>query len=172
MGFSSDPSTLVNQLPVSIVLPKKYEEAHEILSLLFKQITDAVNKKEGSLYSLSEFGNFQRYSTSINSASQEITFKNVYRKVFDMVSLNGGSILAGATASFPHNISGIISTTNIYGSATNSDAPVHYLPLPYVSQTATKNIEIYLTSSDVVLVNGSTQSALTSCTIVAEYLKQ
>ena len=167
MSFSSDPSTLINQLPISLELPKKYEEAHEVLSLLLKRINDAVNKKEGSLYSLAEFGNFQSYFIQTDPNN----FRTVYRKVFDMVNLNGGSIAPGATVSSAHGISGITQTTRIYGSATNSDAPVHYLPLPYASQTTTKIIEIYLTPTNVVLVNGSTQTALTSATIVAEYVK-
>ena len=167
MSFSSDIPSQINQIPISIELPKKYEEAHEILSLLLKRINDAVNKKEGSLYSLAEFGNFQSYFIQ----SDPNNFRNVYRKVFDMVNLNGGNIGAGATASFAHGISGITQTTRIYGSATNSDATPRYMPLPYASEINTRNIEIYLTSTNVVLVNGSTQTALTSATIVAEYVK-
>lgn len=169
MSASSNPPILVNQLPIAVEIPSDPSQIQEILSLLYKRIANAVNAKEGSLYSLQEFGNFQLYFIPTNPNA----FRNGYRKVFDMVSLNGGTAIApGATVTFAHGISGITQTTRIYGSATNSDSPIKYIPLPYVSATLiTSQVQIYLTPTNVVLINGSTQTALTSATIVAEFLK-
>lgn len=168
MSINSDPPLLINQLPQSLEMPKDFNQFREITSLLFKRIIDALNKKEGSLFYLQEIGNFQVYFTT----GQPYVFRNVYRKTFDMVDLNGGPIAAGATVTFAHGITGITQTTDIYGSAKNSDVPVKFIPLPYVSATlVTDQVQIYLTPTNVVLVNGATQSILTSATIVAEYLK-
>lgn len=159
---------LVNQLPLSVDFPKDQQKFLEILTELYKRIANCVNTKEGGLFSLQELFNSQQYFTP----GTPNIFRNVYRKVFDMVALNGGPIAAGATASFAHNITGIVAPTHIYGGATNSDAPVKFIPLPYVSATlVTDQVQIYLTSTNVVLVNGATQTALTQAYVVCEYVK-
>jgi hypothetical protein len=172
MSFSSNPSLLIDQLPVSVDIPRDAAQLQQVLTLLYVRMARAINTKSGSLYSLTEFGNFEQYNTTIDPVAQLTIFRDVYRKVFDMVALNGSPISPGATVSFPHNIQGITFGTTIYGAATNSDSPVKYIPLPYVSATAvTDQVQVYMTSTNIVLVNGSTQSALTSATIVCEYLK-
>lgn len=168
MSFSSDPALLVNQLPLSIDFPKEQDKFLETITLIYKRIAQSVNNKEGGLFTLQELYDSQLYFTPGNPQ----TFRNVYRKVFDMVNLNGGPIGAGVTASFPHNIAGLFAPTHIYGGATNSDVPVKFIPLPYVSATTvTDQVQIYLTATNVVLVNGATQTVLTQAYIVAEYLK-
>lgn len=148
--------------------PRDPDKFFEILTEIYKRIANSVNTKEGGLFSLQELFDSQQYFTT----GQPNRFRNVYRKVFDMVDLNGGPILAGATASFAHNITGIVAPTHIYGGATNSDVPVKYLPLPYVSATlVTDQVQIYLTPTNVVLINGATQTDLTQAYIVAEYVK-
>lgn len=167
MSSPNDPALFINQLPVSVEIPSDPKQMQEIISLLYKRIADAVNKKEGSLYTLIELGNFQRYFVTADPQ----TLRNGYRKCFDMVSLNLGPIAPGATVSVPHGITGLFQATRIYGAAKNSDATPRFMPLPFASATGTRNIEIYLTATNVVLVNGSTQTTLTQATIVAEYLK-
>lgn len=102
MTFSSDPSIQVNQLPISVEFPKEFNRFLETHSLFTKQMVNAINTKEGSIYSLQELGNFQQYYT----ISDPNSFRNAYRKVFDMVNLNGGNIGASATVSFPSGIVG------------------------------------------------------------------
>ena len=168
MSFSSDPALLVNQLPLSVEFPRDQEKFLEILTLLYKRIANSVNTKEGGLFSLQELFNFQQYFTLTNPNG----FRNVYRKVFDMVDLNGGSIAAGATATFAHNINNLLSPTHIYGAATNSDGRPKFIPLPYVSATlVTDQVQIHLDATNVTLINGATQTALTQAYIVAEYVK-
>jgi hypothetical protein len=168
MSFSSDQATLVNQLPISVDFPREQEKFLEALTLLYKRIANCVNTKEGGLFSIQELFNSQQYFTP----GIPNIFRNVYRTTFDMIALNGGPIAPGATVSQPHNIVGITAPTHIYGGAVNSDSPVKFLPLNYVSATTlTDQIQIYLDPTNVILINGSTQSTLTSATIVAEYLK-
>ena len=168
MSFSSDNPAQINQLPVSTEFPRSYEEFIPIMTLLYKRIVASVNSKEGSLYSLDELGNFQQFFTLDNPQ----VFRNVYRKVFDMVDENGGSIAAGATVSVAHGISSINAATHIYGTATNSDATPKFIPLPYVSATVlNQQVQIYATSTNIVLVNGAGQSALTQAYIVLEVVK-
>lgn len=175
MSYPTNTAAIANQLPASLEIPDTYEEAQEILSLMFKRIVDVVNTKEGSLYTLQELINFKQYYDLTNTQ----VFKNVYRYVYDFVNLNGGPIAAGATVSFPHNILMPVTTSalngvQIYGSATNSDTMPngpHRMPVPYSSETATRNIEIYFDDVNVTLINGSTQTALTYCSIVLEYIK-
>lgn len=175
MSFTSDPGTLANQLPISIEFPREEDSFHETLSLWQKRVSNAVNTKVGSLFTLFEVYSFKQYFTPGDSS----TLRNVYRFTYDMVALNGGPIAPGATVSFPHNIvlpftTSLFNGVDIYGSATNSDVAPNgpkRMPLPYSSQTVTLNIEIYLDDVNVTLINGATQTALTYATIVAEYLK-
>lgn len=156
MSFNSNEPLQINQLQVSLDLPKKYEDAHEVLSLFFKRITDAVNKKEGSLYSLQEYGNFQSFNT-VDSQ----TFKDGYRKVFDMVSLNGGSIANGVTVSSAHNITGLNSPALIYANCKTSDN--RYFSVMGYSTAWLDNTNVNFTNS--------TGQTITFCNLVANYLK-
>lgn len=162
---SSDQPLVANQLPISVEFPRDQQDFINTVSLLYKRIANSVNTKEGALYLPQELATFQQYFTP----NDPQTLRNTYRKTFDMVSLNGGNIAAGATVSFAHNISSLVACTRIYGTATTSNAPVRYVPLPYVSQVAAEDIQIYLTPTNVVLVNGN--SILTQAYITAEYLK-
>lgn len=178
MSFTSNPALLINQLPISVEFPTEQERFLETITLLYKRIANAVNSKEGSFYLQTEFTNLNQYYSYLPAPAAPFTpdpnnFRIVYRKVFDMIALNGGAVIApGATVSFAHGITGITQSTRITGSAINSDAPIKYLSLPYVSATLiTDQVQIYCTPTNVVLVNGATQTALTSAVIVFEYLK-
>lgn len=163
--FSSDQPLVANQLPISVDFPRDKEEFIDTITLLYKRIASSVNTKEGALYLPQELATFQQYFTVDNPQK----LRAVYRKTFDMVDLNGGPIPTGATVSFPHNITGIMACTRIYGSATNTSSD--FLPLPFASENTTLIIEIKLTPTNVILINGSAMPPLTHATIVAEYVK-
>lgn len=157
MAFTNDPALIVNQLPVSIEIPQN-QELREIISLLYKRIAAATNSKTGSLYSLNEKGNFEQYQTT---AGRPEYLRNVYRKVFDMVALNGGNIPGGATVSFPHGIVGLKFSSLIYASCVS--ATPQYFTVVYPN--------VYLDNTNVYFVNPLPSTVITSCTVVAEYLK-
>lgn len=175
MSLTNDPGLQANQLPISLEFPKDPERFLEVLTLWQKRVTNSVNTKEGGLYSLQELFSFKQYFT-LNNPN---IFRNIYRYTYDMVDLNGGPIAPGATFSTPHNIPlptpiTLLNGVDIYGSATNSDVAPNgpkRLPLPYSSETTTLNIEIYFDNLNVTVINGNTQTGLTYCTIVLEYLK-
>jgi hypothetical protein len=171
MSFSSDKPLLANQLPISIDFPSPdKKEFLDILSLTYKRIADSVNTKEGGLYLLQELATFNQFFTLNNNRINRF----VYRTTFDMVNLNGGPIGTGTTASFAHNITGVNTPTNIYGTATTSTGK--FIPLPYVDVTTeSSEIQIYATSTNIVLVTGATidggANTLTQAYIIFEYTK-
>lgn len=156
MSFSSDPATLVNQLPISIDFPKEQDKFLEVLSNTYKRIANSVNNKEGGLYNLQELYNSQLFFTPENTQS----FRNVYRFTYDLVMLNGAPIAPSATVTFPHGISGIKSSTHIYASCT-SDVP-EFFTVVYP--------DVKLNETDIVFTNPTTDT-LTFVYLIAEYLK-
>jgi hypothetical protein len=169
---TSDSALKINQLPITVDIPKNPDDFYDYLSLHIKRVSNAVNTKTGGLYTLQEQFSSNQYFTPNNPEQ----FRNVYRLTFDMVAQNGGPIAHGATVSVAHNIPlpNPISNLNgvhIFGSATNSDITPKRMPLPYSSQTTTLNIEVYFNDTNVVLINGATQTTLTYATLVWEYPK-
>lgn len=157
MSFTSNPSIQINQLPSSLEIPQDYEGFREIASLLFMRIVDAVNKKEGSLYYLQEIGNFQVYYTS----EKPYVFRNVYRYVFDLISMNSGNIAGGSSVSFSHGIDGFTEGTLIYATATATDTTSFTVTYP----------DAYMDNMNIYFTNPLPGTEISKCSFVAEYLK-
>jgi len=156
MAFSSDQPLVSNQLPISIEFPEEQPLFVDTLTQMYKRIADSVNRKEGSVYSIQENATFKQYPTAGNPQQ----FKNVYRKTFDLVNLNGGNIAGGATVNFAHGITGIVCGALIYAGCASTDP--RYFTVVYPN--------IYLDATNVVFTN-PLGSAVTQCYAVAEYLK-
>mgnify|MGYP007099589365 CR=1 FL=1 len=157
MSFSSDQPLIINQLPISIDLPKDPQMMHEDLEGFMKRASNVVNTKTGGLYSANEFSNSNLYQVSSTVQSS-----NVYRKCFDLTFLNGGNIAAAATVNFPHNILGLFAATLIYAGCT-STVPEFFSVMGYPT--------IYLTSTDIFFTNPLAGTALQSVLAVCEYIK-
>lgn len=156
MSFNSDIPLQTNQLPISVEFPKEQESFLEVLTLLYKRIADAVNRKEGSLYLLQELANFQQFFVSNNP--QRI--RNGYRRVF---------ILDPANLTFNHNITGIVQFTNYWAIANTA---TDFRKIPYTDTTnVTNQISMRVTTTQVIITNGATAPAITGGIIVLEYLK-
>lgn len=155
--FSSDNALISNALPISFTIPKKWEAAIEPVELLYKRIANSVNGKESSLYPLNEVSTFVQYFRS----DQPNAFRNVYRKCFDIVELNGGNVAAAAALTFPHNIASFKESALIYVNATNTAGRSFSYMYPYVSMDSTN---VYVTNPDAA-------NALTQCDVIANYLK-
>jgi len=155
-SISNQPSQ-VNQLPIAVDVPLDPKHLQEFLTLWLKRTNDAVNSKEGALYSLQEFINFNQYFTQGNPNQ----FRSVYRKVFDMVNLNGAPIPGNGTVAFLHGVTGLSQATLIYAGCTNTNAQ-------YFSVMGILNV--FLNATHVNFVNPS-PFPLTACMVVAEYLK-
>lgn len=166
MSISSDQPLLSNQLPESLDFTFDNDPIQS-MGLYLKRTANILNTKQGGIYLPIENANFNQFFTP----NEPFVLRNGYRKLFDMVALNGGPLAPGANYSFPHGIMGITMFTRIYGTATNSDTPVSYLPLPYVPDAPNRGITIWFDPTDVNISIGSTQTALTQCYIIGEYLK-
>lgn len=158
MSFNSDPALQSNQLPISIDFPQTdKKEFLDTLTLIYKRIANSVNTKEGAFYLLDELATFKQYFTLNNPQVN----RNVYRKTFDLVSLNGGLPIApAAVVSQPHNIVGLSSAALVYAGCTSNDP--FYFTVVYP--------DIYLDATDIVFTNNS-GNTITACYGVAEYLK-
>lgn len=156
--FSQDQALINDSLPISVDFEDSGDQLIPTISLIYKRIANSVNAKESALYSLQEKGTFQLYFISTNP----LRFRNVYRKCFDMVNLNAGvNIPAGGTVTFPHNITGLHQSALIYANATNTIGQRFSFMYP----------NVYLNSTNVVVVNPDAANALTQCDVIANYLK-
>ena len=164
MSFSSDIPLQANQIPVSIDYPNiEDDEFLDVLVLDRKQVGAAINTKEGALYQLQEQATFQQYYTVGNPQA----LRPVYRTVVDFGTLpNAGVKTVAHNIPFDSNYR----TTRIFGSATDPTGLV-YIPLPFCSPVAATNIELYITSANVVIATGSNRTNFTICSIVIEYIK-
>lgn len=171
MSSTNEQSLLINQLPISMEMPKDPDQFREITSLFFKRIVDAVNKKEGSLYYPQELGNFQVYFTS----GAPYVFRNVYRMVVDFGALPNAGIKSVA-----HGIQGInpasgpstFSFTRIYATASNqTNAAESFIPIPWASASGTDNIQITIDATNVNITTTSNKSGYTITYVVLEYVK-
>jgi hypothetical protein len=160
---SSDPALLANQLPISLSVPSEWERAQPILELFLKRVSDSVNTKEGGLYNLIETAAFIQYFT----AGTPNTFRPVYR-----MTVNFGALPNATTKSVAHgiNFTNAFTATRIYGAATDP-TDMLYIPIPYASSTANKNIEIYVDATNVNIVTGINLTAYTTTYVVIEYTK-
>ena len=156
MSFSSDQPLLINQLPISIDLPKDPEKFHETSELFMKRVSNVVNTKAGGLYSQQEFSNSELYQLVSSTTSS-----NVYRKCFNLTQLNGGNIGAAVTVVFPHNITGLLFGTLIYAGCTATTGELF---------SVMGHPTIYL---DAVNINFTNPTALILSNVfaVCEYLK-
>ena len=157
MSFSSNNPLQTNQLPRTINMPELTEESfRQTLTDYLQKISNTTNTKENSLYLLQETANFKQLYT----ANDPMQNRNSYRKVFDMIVLNGGNIGAGAPVSFPHGITGLFNTMMIYASCKSTE-PRYF---------SVMNSTVYLDATKVYFTN-PLGVALTQCFVNAEYLK-
>lgn len=166
MAFSSDPAVQSNQLPISLDIPSDPKQLQETLSLLFKNIINTVNTKEGGIYSLQENANFAQYYT-LGNPNQ---FRNAYRTTFDLVSLNGGNIPVGTTAlpalsatTQPKAITGALYPVGDKGGGKGTNGKFYFTD---------GNISVVFDpTTQVITVTNNTGVALTSLTWEMSYLK-
>ena len=157
MTFSSDPAAQINQLPISVEFPRDPERFLESLTNWIKRCTNAMNTKEGALYTLQETFCFKQYFTPNNPN----VFRNMYRSVFNLTQLNGGSIAGSATVAFAHNINGLLISGDVVAQCT-STIPTYFSVMGPTS--------VWLDAVNVNFTN-PLATPLNSVIVVAEYLK-
>jgi len=158
MSYSSDRSSLQNQLPLSVELSDDPKDLRYDINDLYQSIASAVNNKIGGLYVPEEKINSQQYFDTANVQK----FKNVYRMTVDFGSLpNTGS------KSVAHNIPSWDSNFRLtcsYGAATD---PINILALPIPND----GILLEINSTDVTITTTSNRADFTATTVVIEYTK-
>jgi hypothetical protein len=159
MSFSNDNPAITNQLPQTINLPDLDDKKLfvEKLEDILKEITDTVNQKDGGLYTLNETASSQQYYMPDDPQS----FRNVYRKTFNLIALSGDDIAGSDTVSFEHGFNSIEGSAQIYANCTSSDGKYFTVLWPYV----------WLSDTDVNFVNPTTD-ILIQVDVVAQILKE
>lgn len=158
MTASSNQPLVSNQLPLTIDLPKEEKELREFFTDYLRRNSNIMNTKEGAYYLPQELANYKQLYTRGNNQK----LRNGYRRVFDLIALNGGNIGAGATVSFAHNIQGLAGTLIIYASCT-SIVPNYFSVMGYP--------DVYLDATNVNFTNPTVQ-ILNQVDVIAEYVKQ
>lgn len=158
MSFSSDNTSLQNQLPLSVELSTDLADMRYEINDLYQSIASSVNSKSGGLYVPQEKINSEQYFDATNVQK----FKNVYRMVVDFGALpNAGS------KSVAHNIPDWNEDYRLTASWGASTDPValEALPLP------NDGILVQINSTDVTITTSSNLTAFTETTVVIEYTK-
>jgi len=173
MSFAPN-NTEAPYLNPDLYFPPDEAQFKEVLYNRDYDIANLLNIKENALYDLTEIVTAQLWFTAGDPQTKRQTFRTV---------VDFGALPNTGTKAVAHNIAGIIAVppgpstftfTKIYGCATDpnaaADPAVFAIPLPYVSTTGAP-IELYVTSTNVVVITTSNRSNFTRCVIVVEYLK-
>ncbi len=149
-------------LPTSHKFPvQNIEELEPELVKSYIDIAQAVNLRTIGIFEKIQIVTGERwFSASTTDASKK---RQTYRQIYTF-----GTIAAGATLPIAHGITGITQFTRIYATCV-TDAP-DYRPIPYASVTANENIEMNVTSTNIVIKNGSSSPNITNGIVVLEYL--
>ena len=158
MSFSSDDAQVSNQLPQTVNLPDMEDKTNytDTIEGLFKDVADTVNGKVGGLNTFKEKGTGKQYDDD----DPEQQPRNVYRKRFDLVRLNNGSIDGSQTLEYPHEITNLKESAGIYAHCATVDGILFTATFP----------DVRLNRTSVLFTNPYSQS-LEQCDVIANYLK-
>jgi hypothetical protein len=146
------------------------DQFKEVLIRLYQNLNRMallVNQKETGFYPLQPFVTSNIYFPSPTSTNASQQYRSVYRQ-----TINFGALPDTGTKSVPHHIPITLGYTfvHIYGGSSDPTDQL-YIPLPYASNTAGDSIELFVNSTDVVIITGSDRSNFTDTKIVLEYLQ-
>ncbi len=166
MTFSSNISLNTNQLPISLDVDPEDKEFENILLLYLRRVANAVNTKESGLFLLQENASFEQWFQNNNPQQN----RNGYRITMDIVALNGGNIPVGTnnivltSSTQPMKINGYLYPVQGFGGAIDLGGISYFLNDP--------NIYIrYNNSTNTIIIQNNSGSALTWLVWVMEYLK-
>ncbi len=167
MSNFSPPNTKGFFLEVNKDFPEGWDEFLEKFLDSYRDIANAVNIREVSLYDTSEISAGQRYFPSATSINTSRLYRQTFRQVYTFTGLGG----SGATTTIPHNIifpsPNTLHFTHMYGVAEDLTAFLYY-PIP--------NFDLDLrisggTGGDIEITPQSGRYVGFDGTIVLEYLK-
>lgn len=148
-------------------------ELKELLVRLYQNLNNmavSTNLKDAGYYDTNEFVNGQQFfpNPATNSTTQtRPDFRAVFRKVIDF-----GALPNAGVKSVAHGIGITPATTftRIYATANDLTAQ-SYIPIPYASNVANTNIELYVDATNVNIATASNYSSYTVTYVVLEYLQ-
>lgn len=152
----------------------------ELLVRLYQNINliaTVLNDRDSGYYPTLEFVNGQRWfpDPALNSSSTlQPTYRQVVRKVIDFGALPNGGVSVTKSVAHGITVNPSYRFTRIYGTASLPTAGSYsYIPLPFASPTANRNIELFADATNVTItVNAAINwSTYTTSYIVLEYLK-
>lgn len=170
---SNDSQVYESYLPVYDAVPQKWEEARPFIVEQLKRVAQAINIREIGWFLDEELISGKQFipssSSYSSSSSNSQQYRTILRKVIDF-----GALPNTATKSVPH---GIVVDSNftlmqIYGAATDSTGMLS-IPLPFVSAASpARPIQLFMTSSDVVVITTENNSNYTRSFIVLEFIQE
>ena len=162
-SFTGNPN---NFLQTDYTFPPDPSQFNVQLRYYLNDIATAVNSKDSGLYdSITTVTGQQFYPTYSTQSASSSNFRSVLRLVVDT-----GTLPNAGTSTTAHGITfgTTLTATRIYGAAT--DPGNEWIPLPYASPTANKNIEIYLDSTNINIITGIDRTNFTRSFVVIEYI--
>lgn len=164
----SDNQEFESFLPVYDAIPEKWEDSRPFIVEQLKRISNAVNVREIGFFIDEEVLSGKAFIPTANLTGTSQQFRQVLRKVIDF-----GPLPDNATKSVPHEIMYDANFTliQLWASATNPVA-LQSVPIPYVSQNANNEIQIFLDATNVNIVTANIWSAYTRCFVIIEYMQE
>lgn len=152
-------------ISTSTFFPENFDEFRVKFLELYRDLANTVNTREVGIYDLQELLTGERWSIIGDPQKKRQTFRKIFYP---------GAVVAGATLTFAHGITGFttLTFTHIYGTVITNAATFNKRPIPYASATlVTNQIQIDADDTNVRIINGATAPNITSSIVVLEYLK-
>ena len=142
--------------------PKQLETE---LTKSYEDISYGVNARTIGIFNKFQIVTGDQYYADNTSPMNPIQFRQGYRQLFAF-----GAIATGVTFPIAHGISGITELVHCYGNCI-TDIP-DFRPIPYSTATVdvTLQIELRVTDTQIIIINGAGAPNITSGTIILEYL--
>lgn len=147
-------------LPTTIQYPKDQQELLERLNKVYEDTATRLNIKQIGIFDLVEFLTGEQWPVIGNPQQKRQTFRIIFQI---------GPIVAGATSTTAHGLTGITAFTHIYGTAVTT---ADFRPIPYASATAVnQQIELKVDTTNITIINGAAAPNIASVFVILEYLK-
>lgn len=159
------PTIKMPFLITSRMFPKDSEELQRELAKSYTETALAINNRTIGIFDLFQVisGN-QWFNEDDPFDAKPIQRRQSYRRVYTF-----GAIAAGATLTLPHDLL-TIETVMQYWAQVITAVP-DFRTVPYASATVvTEQIEMRVTATDIIIINGATSPNITSGFAVLEYI--
>lgn len=153
-----NPVQTTPYLETSRRFPQDPTLLENVLSKMYADVSNAANSKVIGIYEQESAITGERWFS--NNSSNINTKRQTQRIVYTF---------SDSSLTFSHGLSGVTAYTRIYGTFT--DGTVNY-PLPYVNPTASNQVGVSVSATQVVVTKGGGAPAITSGFVVLEYLQQ